>query len=178
MSTFSAPAPLGPSGIDPAMSKRAVGYCTNNQCENFLKGTFLLNHGDTFYCPHCRMLGFVERERWLDSDDQVYKTVRVHFNFNPGNKRYMEIAIVDVNELKYGGMYELYSPLIRTEQRALKIAETTLCLLNSGMKNSDGQLSNELIMDVDNGDWDAQILKLERLLEERERRVGEAIRTQ
>ena len=36
--------------------KRGVGYCENTDCEDYAKGVFLLNHGDTFYCPRCRQL--------------------------------------------------------------------------------------------------------------------------
>ena len=46
-----------------ASMKRGVGYCENTDCEDYAKGVFLLNHGDTFYCPRCRQLGKVEKER-------------------------------------------------------------------------------------------------------------------
>ena len=45
--------------------KRGVGYCENTECEDYAKGVFLLNHGDTFYCPRCRQLGKVEKERGI-----------------------------------------------------------------------------------------------------------------
>ena len=45
------------------MMKRAVGFCTFDWCEDSFKSSFLLNHGDTFYCPRCRKLGRVEFER-------------------------------------------------------------------------------------------------------------------
>ena len=37
-----------------ASMKRGVGYCENTDCEDYAKGVFLLNHGDTFYCPRCQ----------------------------------------------------------------------------------------------------------------------------
>jgi len=40
--------------ITMASMKRGVGYCENTDCEDYAKGVFLLNHGDTFYCPRCR----------------------------------------------------------------------------------------------------------------------------
>ena len=49
--------------------RRAVGYCENigsrehGGCEDFGKGVFLLNHGDTFYCPRCREIGLVVTEK-------------------------------------------------------------------------------------------------------------------
>ena len=45
-----------------ASMKRGVGYCENTDCEDYAKGVFLLNHGDTFYCPRCRQLGKEVRE--------------------------------------------------------------------------------------------------------------------
>ena len=51
----------GPEGLGRASQmarmKRGVGYCENTECEDYAKGVFLLNHGDTFYCPRCRQLG-------------------------------------------------------------------------------------------------------------------------
>jgi len=67
-----------------ATMKRGVGYCENTDCEDYAKGVFLLNHGDTFYCPRCRQLGKVEKERgfytgnsdifkeYLDTDEVGY----------------------------------------------------------------------------------------------------------
>ena len=55
----------GPEGLGRASQmarmKRGVGYCENTECEDYAKGVFLLNHGDTFYCPRCRQLGKVEK---------------------------------------------------------------------------------------------------------------------
>ena len=45
-----------------ARMRRGVGYCESTQCEDYVKGVFLLNHGDTFYCPRCRQLGKIENE--------------------------------------------------------------------------------------------------------------------
>lgn len=157
--------------------KRGVGYCETVECEDFLKGTFLLNHGDTWYCPRCGMLGFSESERKESSalpgnPDTVYKTVRVHFNFEPASKVYREIGIVDINELKGGDIYNLYSPLIKTEQRALKVAQATMCALNSGLEA--GMLS-EHVIDISDPHWDASLRRLETALCERDRRVSKAM---
>ena len=157
--------------------KRAIGYCERNACTAYLKGVFLLNHGDRFYCPQCREQGFIEKEThtdwsWRDGSE-VYKTVRVHFNFNPASRSYMEIAIVDIPELPTGSMAEIHSPLIKTEKRALKVAEAALCALNSGIKDGG---HNEIVLDMDKPNYPAQLAKLEELLNERERRVSNALR--
>jgi hypothetical protein len=78
-----------------ASMKRGVGYCENTDCEDYAKGVFLLNHGDTFYCPRCRQLGKVEKERgFYTGNSDIFKEVRVEYNFDPINGIYREIAIV------------------------------------------------------------------------------------
>ena len=51
--------------------KRGVGYCENTECEDYAKGVFLLNHGDTFYCPRCRQLGSACTEQ-VSTSAQLY----------------------------------------------------------------------------------------------------------
>jgi len=108
--------------------KRGVGYCENTDCEDYAKGVFLLNHGDTFYCPRCRQLGKVEKERgFYTGNSDIFKEVRVEYNFDPINGVYREIAIVrDESLWGRNNVYTLQSPLIKTEKRALKVAEAIL----------------------------------------------------
>ena len=112
--------------------KRGVGYCENTDCEDYAKGVFLLNHGDTFYCPRCRQLGKVEKERgFYTGNSDIFKEVRVEYNFDPITGVYRDIAIVqDVSLWGPSNAYTLQSPLIRTEKRALKVAEAILANLN------------------------------------------------
>jgi len=112
--------------------KRGVGYCENTDCEDYAKGVFLLNHGDTFYCPRCRQLGKVEKERgFYTGNSDIFKEVRVEYNFDPINGVYREIAIVrDESLWGRNNVYTLQSPLIKTEKRALKVAEAILANLN------------------------------------------------
>ena len=112
--------------------KRGVGYCENTDCEDYAKGVFLLNHGDTFYCPRCRQLGKVEKERgFYTGNTDIFKEVRVEYNFDPINSVYREIAIVrDESLWGRNNVYTLQSPLIKTEKRALKVAEAILANLN------------------------------------------------
>lgn len=174
------PAPLvSPEGISNRKvleMKRAVGYCENIDCEDFGKGVFLLNHGNTFYCPRCRDLGFVETEVSVDNDthDGLYKTVRVEFNFNVCNKTYPEVAIVDIPELTEGGTYTIKSPLIRTEQRALKVAESVIGHVNSGKKNLRDMDSQTLMsMDGTREEFAKECEKLDADLMLRSRRLHE-----
>jgi len=122
--------------------KRGVGYCENTDCEDFSKGVFLLNHGDTFYCPRCRVQGMVKKEiGFYTGTTDVFKEVRVEYNFDPIQDKFREIAIVR-DESLWGtcNVYTLQSPLIKTENRALKVAEAVLANLNRyrGLLNGDG----------------------------------------
>jgi len=160
---------------------RGVGYCENIECNSYLKGVFLLDSWKKFYCPGCRRQGWVEVERHEDhfnndADFPVYNLIRVHFDFNPTNRTYLEIALVSINELKYGAEYEIWSPLIKTEERALKVAEFVICSLNSGNKALDGKFSNEFVMNFETDNWNDQIKTLSQLLGERERRIAYALR--
>ena len=106
----------GPDEGDPstrmASMKRGVGYCENTDCEDYAKGVFLLNHGDTFYCPRCRQLGKVEKERgFYTGNSDIFKEVRVEYNFDPINGVYREIAIVrDESLWGRNNVYTLQSP--------------------------------------------------------------------
>lgn len=160
------------------ISRRSVGFCSNTNCEDYLKGVFLLNHGNTFYCGHCGARGWIQEE--IETDDaqpgEAFKTARVHFNFNATTRRYMDIAIVDIPELPVGAVYNLYTPLVKTEKRALGIAEARLCALNSGLKSDgSGITSHAMIIDYCSPDFPEQLAKLEDVLNERERRVAGAI---
>lgn len=112
--------------------KRAVGYCEQTDCEDYAKGVFLLNHGDTFWCPRCKRIGPIEAEIGKSVGNWgIYKEVRVEYNYDPIQKRYRELAIVR-DESLWGkcDVYHLHSPLIKTEKRALKVAEAMLANLN------------------------------------------------
>lgn len=124
--------------IGMASMRRGVGYCMNEGgilaegCEDFAKGVFLLNHGKTFYCPRCRHQGLVLEE--AGSVDrrigEPFKEVRVEYNYDPLTKTFREIAIVRDEAIpSVGSSYVLKSPLIKTEKRALKVAESILANL-------------------------------------------------
>jgi ribosomal protein S27AE len=145
---------LGGESVEMATMKRGVGYCENTDCEDYAKGVFLLNHGDTFYCPRCRQLGKVEKERgFYTGNSDIFKEVRVEYNFDPINGVYREIAIVrDESLWGRNNVYTLQSPLIKTEKRALKVAEAILANLNRyrGLLNGDEiPRTTEIILSFD-----------------------------
>jgi ribosomal protein S27AE len=124
--------PQGDTMISTYKIRRAVGYCENTECEEYTKGVFLLNHGDTFYCPRCEKIGFIEPETGkIEGKCGIYKEVRVEYNYDPIEKRYRGIAIVR-DESLWGqhDVYHIQSPLIKTEKRGMKVAEATLANLN------------------------------------------------
>jgi hypothetical protein len=157
--------------------KRGVGYCTNvgssgrEGCEDYAKGSFLLNHGDTFYCPRCREAGEVVTERGVSQprSGAPFKEVRVEFNYDPINSRYREIGIVrDEAIWGTGSKYTLLSPLIKTEKRALKVAEAILANLQrySDLCDTDDiPRTTETIVSFDD-DIDVFAAKLKRLGDE------------
>lgn len=111
--------------------KRGVGYCENTDCEDYAKGIFLLNHGLQFYCPRCRVLGHSEPESGQQQGNEVlFSEVRVEYGFNSIEKKYTEIAIVRDESMVPQNVYVIKTPLVKTENRALKMAEALLSSLN------------------------------------------------
>lgn len=134
--------------------KRGVGYCENTECADYARGVFLLNHGGQFYCPRCRALGRTEKERgFCAGNADVFREVRVEYNFDPVDSVYREIAIVR-DESLWGpsNVYTLQSPLIKTEKRALKVAEAILANLNHyrwAAKSDELPRTTELVLSFD-----------------------------
>ena len=149
----------------PTMStmKRGVGYCLNNfedevakifACEDYSKGVFLLNHGDEYFCSRCRLPGVVVKEVGVYeeiSDTAPYKEVRVEYNYDIEQERYRDVAIVrDESIWGAANKYILYSPLIRTDKRALKVAESILSNLQQTVsKDDDPPRSAEIVVNFD-----------------------------
>jgi ribosomal protein S27AE len=150
------------------MMKRGVGYCMNtgsrvegvdvgdNGCEDYAKGVFLLNHGDNFYCPRCRVIGLMVKETGkaeFSNGNAPFKEVRCEFNYDPCTEQFREIAIVrDEAIWGTGSKYTLMSPLIKTEKRALKVAEAILANLQrySDLVNGDEiPRSTEVVVSFD-----------------------------
>jgi len=137
-----------------ARPTRGVGYCRNPDCEDRGKGVFLLNHVGTFNCPDCRQPGLVERETgFFEGDTGVFREVRVEYNYDPEAHGYRDVAIVrDVSLWDASNTYTLRSPLVRTEKRALKVAEALLANLNrcaSVLGKDEIPSSSETVLSLD-----------------------------
>jgi len=148
--------PVSAGAVGTSRYKRAVGYCEDTDCEDYAKGVFLLSHGPIFSCPRCRREGTVMPETGsYTSVSDIFKEVRIEYNFDPISRRYRELAIVrDDSLMGTHNVYTLESPLIKTEKRALKVAESLLANLNSSTSLLDlleGRLprTSEFVLDID-----------------------------
>ena len=156
--------------------KRGVGICINagpddgEPCTEYGKSTFLLNHGPKFHCGSCRMAGKVINEtNALKNDHQIVKEVRVEFQYDFERDKFTALAIVKDTDLEGTNLnvFTLFSPLIRTEKRALAVAERMLANLRQCpvLPTGDDLMTikeNTLNIDVDMKQWKADLLKVSR----------------
>lgn len=120
----------------PQRIERGTGYCENPHCEDCYKGRYLWLHEGDFFCPICQKKGQAIGERGIPERKGAvpFAAVRIEFNYDPSSKRYKGLAVVqDESWLGKYGTYTLQTPLVHTEQRALKLAEIYLCVLNQGV---------------------------------------------
>jgi hypothetical protein len=141
---------------DMARPTRGVGYCQNTCCEDFGKGVFLLNHAGAFTCPDCRRAGRIEHETGcFTGDSHVFREVRVEYSYDPETNVYRDVAIVrDTSLWESSSAYTLRSPLVRTEKRALKVAEALLANLNraaSVIDRDEIPCASEAVLSFDDG---------------------------
>lgn len=130
---------------------RGVGYCLNVGCISYGKGTFLINIGDVWNCPACRVRGEVIKERgFYTGRYDTFKEVRVEYNYEPINRRFREIAIVTDDALPHGNIYILQSPMIHADKRALKVAESILGNLNRYARLLEDEIprTTEILFDL------------------------------
>lgn len=140
--------------------KRSVGYCTQEKCEAKSEGVFLLNHGSQFVCPRCRRTGRIipETGRIIDNGP-IFREVRVEFDYKDQDEKFHGLAIVkDTEVAEPASVYVLKSPLIRTEKRALKVAEGILSTLMRPLALAQGDIpsAKEYVISLDS---DMQTLK-------------------
>ncbi len=149
--------------------KRAIGYCSDERCEDFTRGVFVINPTSTFFCPACRQAGNLVYEKgWREgtSPDDSFKEVRLQFDYAPVSESWQQTAIVrDENLLGEHLTYVIQTPMVKTESRALKMAEAILANLNC----STGELgideiprTTEIILSFDDP-MDEFTRKLERV---------------
>lgn len=115
-----------------------------------MKGVFVMNQ-DEFHCPRCRNRGIIEKERYqYENNFPVIKEVRVEYNYDAFCQEYREIAIARDDELGVQcNILTVFSPLCKTEKRALKLATlyfAYVSLHGVGVKNLN---SREQVLDLD-----------------------------
>lgn len=123
--------------------KRAIGYCVSPFCDNKGKGLFLLGdingHISHPVCTGCVLPMHVAHERGESTHPSLnlYRAVFVHFDYDPFCQIYRQVGIVQDDALeREANTYNLYSPLIRAEKRALTVAETLLARLQQDRKRN------------------------------------------
>lgn len=149
---------------------RGVGYCKNTNCLDFNKGCFLLNHGEVFYCPACRQVGHLKIEKgFFEGEPTAFNECRVEFDYDAITEEFRQIAIVRDESLRRGSSYTLQSPLIKTEIRALKVAEALLANANRFGLSDDGGIprTTETLLSFDDSkeEFSARLAKLAEELE-------------
>ena len=108
---------------------RGAGFCVNPECCDFHKDVFLMNHNGGFKCPRChrpgrKVLEYGETDNDFSMD---FWQVRLEFCYDVTFNTYRSVAIVsDEGMSKEGNIYTLYTPLVKTEKRALQMAEQIL----------------------------------------------------
>jgi hypothetical protein len=99
----------------------------------------LPNEPEVFFCGSCGGPGKVEMERgFLTGESGIIREVRVQYNFDPRKERYRATAIVRDETLPDGlDLYTRLSPLTRSEESALGLAEALFVQLNRSRGPSD-----------------------------------------
>lgn len=130
--------------------KRGVGFCENIECGEYYKGVFVMSQNE-FFCPRCRVKGFIEWERYqYDNDFSVIREVRVEFDYAPIFRKYNSIAIARDDELgNHCNVLTVFSPLCKTEKRALKLAELYFAYVSLNGVSVNNLDSKENTIDLD-----------------------------
>src|SRR5574338_920129 len=91
---------------------RGSGYCLNEECTDYKKEVFLMEHRGDYRCNRCLHIGITENETGTTENDYSleFYQVRVEFNFDCLSRKYLGIAIVtDETMPKTGNVYHLKS---------------------------------------------------------------------
>ncbi len=119
---------------------RAVGYCPSVDCEQYARNVFLLNQ-TLFRCPKCHRTGKIVPETGRTGNSKpIFKEVRVEFDFDAHQDRFRSTAIVrDESLWGHHNVYHYSTPLVKTEKRALIMAEQILATLNQTPELLEGE---------------------------------------
>lgn len=132
---------------------RGAGYCLNEKCENESKGVFLLNFiEEEWFCDFCHMRGRLLIESGSFTGQGKFNEVRIEFGYDPANDKFDGVAIIKDNAAAGGSVFTLKSPLIRTDNRALRVGEGMLANLRRHPVIEQGEIprTDEMVLS-----WDA-----------------------
>jgi hypothetical protein len=137
--------------------KRGVFYCDEELCPAYCKGTFVIAPAPAdHYCTACHCRGQLMLEQTTsDGSERPARRVTVEYNYAPKLKRYREAAIVTDEGLDRGAEWIIRSPLIKTEKRALLVAERALANLAAFRE----PMRHQIVLDMDKplGEWKAEL---------------------
>ncbi len=114
---------------------RAVMLCTTPECREWKQGRFML--ASQFleverYCACCGgPVDFVP-DTFDYTGGQPYRQVRVEYDYDCIEHRYRAIAIVTNEDSEGIGVHTYRTAVVKTEKRALQIAESRLSNLCAG----------------------------------------------
>ncbi len=115
---------------------RGVSYCSTEECREWKAPRFHLSAvfdpDKPYYCHCCR----TPCEMVVDSFDYTgghpFRQVRVEFDYDSLEHRYRAVAIVTNHACEGIGVHTFRTAMIKTEKRALEIAECRLSNLSFG----------------------------------------------
>jgi hypothetical protein len=118
--------------------RHGIGYCENVGCEGSDR-VILPSEAEFFLCETCGHSGKMEMERgFVTGKTGIIGEVRVEYGFDPRRGRYRATAIARDESLPSGlDVYTRCSPLTRSEEEALSLAEALLLKMNSFRHPSD-----------------------------------------
>jgi hypothetical protein len=138
---------------------RALGRCPNSSCQGYNKILFIPCTRDNYgkICSVCgRERDIVkEHSRKTDTHNGVYRKVIVYSAYDFKEKIYRCQAIVEDEALE-GGTLEVWTPMVPTERKALKMAESLFAAINL-----TGTLTTQpIVLDFEAEDFGTELLAL------------------
>jgi hypothetical protein len=112
--------------------KRGAAFCANPKCSEHERLRLVEPFHSDYRCTRCRRTGRVEPEYAASlGNADVFSEVRVYYGFDPASRNYSGVAVArDSTVLGISGAYTLFTPIVRTPERAQRLAEKLLIRLN------------------------------------------------
>lgn len=107
--------------------RRGAGFCVHPHCD-LVHQLVLLDPFDTGYrCARCGGLGRTEPEYGAAlGSHELFGEVRVYYRFDPERRSYSLVASACDRSALRANTFALFSPVIRSEERADRVARDLL----------------------------------------------------